>query len=417
MKRIIIASIFIVIAILLFYRGNSESKSSDYLPGDILSPWEGGPGYYSRWKNGPSTDEKFFPVCVWLQDPVNSNTAEKYKDIGINTFIGLWKGPTENQLAAVASLNVDTFCEQNSTGLKSVNSRFIKGWMHADEPDNAQNNTLDPVPAHIIMAEYNKMKKSDPSRPVYLNLGQGAAVDSWYGRGNRTNHPEDYALYARGADIISFDIYPGNVFPLPESHPVWFKDFNNVVAGRLWYVAAGVDRLRAWSDYKKPVWVWIETTNINGDKRYKLTPENVRSEVWMAVIHGARGVGYFCHVFKPGFIEAGLLADSAMADMVHSVNDSILDLAPVLNTQSVKNGVITAGEVQVDAMVKRSRGYTYVFAVAMRPGDAVSTFTLRSFKGHSVAEVVGENRTVSVRDGIFRDAFKNYDVHIYKIKN
>ena len=137
----------------------------------------------------------------------------------------------------------------------------------------------------------------------------------------------------------------------------------------------------------------------------------------MAVIHGARGVGYFCHVFKPGFIEAGLLADSAMADMVHSVNDSILDLAPVLNTQSVKNGVITAGEVQVDAMVKRSRGYTYVFATAMRPGDAVSTFTLRSFKGHSVAEVVGENRTVSVRDGIFRDAFKNYDVHIYKIKN
>ena len=33
----------------------------------------------------------------------------------------------------------------------------------------------------------------------------------------------------------------------------------------------------------------------------------------MALIHGARGIIYFAHEFKPKFIEAGLLADEEMA--------------------------------------------------------------------------------------------------------
>ena len=76
------------------------------------------------------------------------------------------------------------------------------------------------------------MRKADPDRPVMLNLGQGVAWDGWYGRGVRTNHPEDYAEYAKGCDIASFDIYPA-------CHD------NAEVAGKLWYVARGVDRLQA----------------------------------------------------------------------------------------------------------------------------------------------------------------------------
>ena len=41
-----------------------------------------------------------------------------------------------------------------------------------------------------------------------LNLGQGVAWDGCYGRGVRTNHPEDYPEYIRGCDLVSFDIYP-----------------------------------------------------------------------------------------------------------------------------------------------------------------------------------------------------------------
>src|SRR2546423_7241734 len=50
---------------------------------------------YVRWKNGPPTDPKFFPIAVWLQSPKN---AARYKAAGINTYVGLWRGPTEEQL-------------------------------------------------------------------------------------------------------------------------------------------------------------------------------------------------------------------------------------------------------------------------------------------------------------------------------
>ena len=48
--------------------------------------------YYARFSHGPSSDPGFFPIAVWLQSPSN---ARAYADIGINTFVGLYQGPTE----------------------------------------------------------------------------------------------------------------------------------------------------------------------------------------------------------------------------------------------------------------------------------------------------------------------------------
>jgi hypothetical protein len=393
---------------------------SDTLPGDVMAPWEGGRAYFSRWIHGPSTDNHFFPIAVWLQSPENKTTATDYKRIGINTHIGLWEGPTEKQLSAIASLSTTVICDQNPVGLSSAHNGVITAWAHQDEPDNAQGGTQDPVPTAEIVGRYDAMRANDPTRPSYLNFGQGVACDAWYGRGNRTNHPEDYAEYSKGADIVSFDIYPMNVFPLPNSSAPWFRAFHNAVAQHLWYVADGVDSLRKWTRYAKPVWAWIECTNINGDSRYALTSGHVKSEVWMAVIHGAGGIGYFCHQFSPSFIEAGLLAEPQMRDAVSAVNAQITSLAPVLNTQSVDNGVTTVSgnpSIRVDTMVKRSGGCTYLFTVAMRPGSTTATFTLRDFTGHSTVEAVGEGRNLTSIDGVFHDEFSDHEVHIYRVSN
>ena len=406
--------------------GAAQSKTvgsqvqSDYLPGNVMEPWEGGPEYFSRWSSGPSADKSHFPIAVWLQSPENTATALTYKSIGINTHIGLWEGPTEKQLSAVSSLSTTTICDQNSAGLHSANNGVIKAWMHQDEPDNAQGNTQDPVPVSQVVARYNEMKSNDLTRPVYVNFGQGVACDAWYGRGNRTNHPEDYAAYSEGADILSFDIYPMNVFPLPNSAASWFRAFHNAVAQNPWFVASGVENLRKWTNHAKPVWAWIECTNIQGDSRYALTPSIVKSEVWMAIIHGARGIGYFCHQFSPSFIEAGLLANPQMRDAVSAINGQIGSLAPVLNTQTVANGVATVSgnpAVGVDAMVKRSGGCTYLFAVAMRPGKTTATFTLRDFTGNTAVEAIGENRNFVAGHGVFQDEFSDYGVHIYRFQN
>ena len=390
--------------------------SSDYLAGDEMVPWEGGPSYYARWANGPSTNANVFPIAVWLQQPSN---APRFRAVGINLFVGLWEGPTEAQLSSLADSGMPTFCSQNPVGLTSPNRGLIDAWMQIDEPDNAQNGTEDPMPTADVVSTYQTMVSADSSRPVFLNLGQGVASDLWYGRGHRTNHPEDYLEYARGADILSFDIYPMNVFPRPATDPDWARAFHDAVSQNLWYVPLGVERLLQWSEHRKPVWAWLECTNIQGDARYALTPTHVKAEVWMALIHGARGIGYFSHHWNP-FSEIGLLEIDEMRLAIAAINAQITALASVLNTQSVANGVTVTSSVAtipVATMVKRSGGSTYVFAVGMRPGSTQATFTLRGFAGASNVEVVGEGRIVSASGGVFGDTFSSHAAHIYKIPN
>lgn len=93
----------------------------------------------------------------------------------------------------------------------------------------------------------------------------------------------------------------------------------------------------------------------------------------------------------------------------------------MLNTPSVGNGVTVAsstGTIPVDTMLKRFAGSTYVFAVEMRGGSTTATFTLRGgTRAAASAEVLGENRTVAVTTGVFRDNFQSYGVHLYRIAN
>ena len=411
MKHLILLSIFF-----LFSCGLVISQENPSFPNDEFLPWEGGPAYYGQWVNGPSASSSYFPIGVWLQSPANS-TSSTYKSMGINTYIGLWNGPTESQLSAVAKIPMTTFCDQNPLALNSANKGVIKAWIQTDEPDNAVSGTEVPIPTDTIIKRYNEIKANDGSRPVFIGLGQGIASDYWYGRGTRTNHREDYIEYAKGGDILCFDVYPMNVFLPNSTDPDWMKKFHNEVAQEPWFVAQGVDRLRFACNYEKPVWTWIETTNINGDPNYKLTPSIVKAEIWMALIHGSRGIGYFCHQLVP-FIEAGVLANSAMRDGLSGVNAQISSLAPVLNTQSVANGLVVSSSnsaVSIDAMLKRLDGCTYIFAVSMRPGTTTAIFSPTGTDDGSIVEVVGENRYLRLSFGTFQDDFTDFQVHIYKI--
>jgi hypothetical protein len=81
------------------------------------------------------SDPRFFPIAVWLQDPGN---APRYKDMGINVYVGLWRGPTEKQLALRKKHGMRVICAQNAVGLQHKGDPTILAWMHGDEPDNAQ---------------------------------------------------------------------------------------------------------------------------------------------------------------------------------------------------------------------------------------------------------------------------------------
>jgi len=360
---------------------------------------------YASWSRGPSAQADFFPIAVWLQNPAK---AGLYRAAGFNLYVGLWAGPTEQQLQQLKAAGMQVICGQNEVGLRHRNDPTIVGWMHGDEPDNAQSLGAGkgygpPVAPENIVASYERLRAADPNRPVLLNLGQGVAWDGWYGRGVRTNHPEDYPRYVQGCDLASFDIYPA-------SHE------NAEVAGKLWFVAQGVERLVQWAG-GRPVWNCIECTRIQ-NKQHKATPRQVRCEVWMSLIHGSRGLIYFVHEWQPSFNDSALLSDPEMLAAVSALNHQIGALAPVLNSPTVAEGVKVESSnagVPVAAMVKKHEGAAYLFAVAMREGQTRARFALQGLSGSGRVEVLGEDRTLEMKDGVFGDDFQAWDVHLYRV--
>src|SRR6516165_2483422 len=61
------------------------------------------------------SDPSIFPIAVWLQNP---SRAPQYQKIGINLYVGLWKGPTQTHLAELNKHGMKVICAQNAVGLE-----------------------------------------------------------------------------------------------------------------------------------------------------------------------------------------------------------------------------------------------------------------------------------------------------------
>ena len=118
---------------------------------------------YARWEHGPSSGPDFFPIAVWLQAPRN---ARRYREAGINLYVGLWRGPTEQQLSEIKAAGMLLVCDQNQVALSSENADVIIGWMHGDEPDNAQRSAIAVVMVH----------RSCPARSRRITSASASAI-------------------------------------------------------------------------------------------------------------------------------------------------------------------------------------------------------------------------------------------------
>lgn len=283
-------------------------------------------------------DPSVFPIGVWLQDPRN---AVRWQAAGINIWVGLWQGPTRSQLETLAAVGMRVIAAQTDLSLEPRWRDTVVGWFsYPDEPDNAQplpgGGFGAPVPPGEMQRRYREIRRRDPSRPVYLNLGQGVAWDGWYGRGSRTHHPEDYTHYAAAADIISFDIYPVTSPHAP-------------VAGRIELIGHGVQRLRSWAGPGRTIWAVIGASRIDNPDRAPDAAE-IRAQAWMAVIHGAQGLIWFAHQFRPRFVEAAALEDPVARAALAAVNAEIATLAPVLNGGTPAAGVRAEAGLAIRAL-------------------------------------------------------------------
>ncbi len=393
-------------------RGASGGAGAACVPTVPAIAWK---NPYAGWPRGipTATDPTFFPIAVWLQ---GSWHATEMGQLGINVYVGNNAGTdalAKSDLAALKAQGIYAIVGQDSVGLANVDDPTIVGWWASpDEPDNAQDKADGtccgpPVAPSAMVAEYQADQAADPTRPVYVGLGQGVAYDGWEGRGS--NAPAESG-YTPAGDIVDFDIYPYNNCD---------GDKNEMATcGQFWLNALGIDRIHQWSSRGQAAWTDIETTTIAAGGTHGPTPQQTRSEVWLSLIHGANGIAYFVDTWNPSFREDGIFADATMTAAVTALNKQIEMLAPQLNSADIPDLVAVTSSnsaAPVDLMVKAKGQTLFVFAAIARPGTATATFTVAGMTGGATATVIGENRTVSLSGGKFADGFAASDVHVYQI--
>jgi len=197
------------------------------------------------------------------------------------------------------------------------------------------------------------------------------------------------------------------------------------------------------------------------------TAAQVKNELWLRVIHGAKGITYFPY-FCPMFDDVRTVLDNFKTYMSVGYNSND-PLAPiVLSPKSSKytpvtrtvgaytvplnHGTVTAGtDGRVDYMIREYGGKTWVFAARVKKisGETfaacnttgVSAGAVRCTEGETfgvwpdstntntksatipvtglanstTVAVYGEGRNITSGDGTITDNFTDYDVHIYKL--
>ena len=267
----------------------------------------------------PLTDTSIYPIAVWAMP---SSEAAPLSELGVNIFVAGEENPRGwcDTLAASGCVGFVHWSSRRTPGQRAeiAASPGFLGWMHGDEPDNPA--VVDDVfritriPPSRLQSAYDEMRASSTPAPMYLNLGQGLA------NGINQSTPDSlYPAFCSTADIVCYDVYPTST------------QENGL--DRLHLVARGVERLRRFAGPDKPLWIWLECTAIHdGDagigNRAPL-PHEVRAEVWMSVVHGADGIGWFPHQFKPYRGGTRAIPEEVQTE-IGLTNGLLHQLAPVL---------------------------------------------------------------------------------------
>lgn len=345
----------------------------------------------------------FFPIGVFSQ-PLES--FGKWKERGVNTLleVPMNHDPVAwDRAAQQAGMRI--IRRPLGDGRSDIGRKDLLAWSHYDEPD-AAGRIFTWTPA--FEKTFAEWRRIDPNRKVFLNLA-GPDV-SWF-LTRDDSYSKNYASYyprlLAVTDWVANDLYPSGGY------------LNNAHASRrgdIALIAEPIKILKRLTD--KPQFAFIELSEIEAGNVAGArcpTAEEVRAEIWYAIVHGVRGLFYFPAVVgKRGFQFDG--APPALVEEIKRQNALITRLAPVL--QTAINPSESAATISVPLEVgwrKAPKSYLYIVVNPSRSKIAGAELKLTGV-GSAQAEVLGESRSIEVKAGVIRDDFAPLAVHIYEVR-
>ncbi|WNG44181.1 DUF4082 domain-containing protein [Archangium minus] len=420
----------------------SATTSAQQPPGGLnlpRVPWEGGPSFYARFPamaGTPWVSEDFFPIGYWGAYTDEERRIVTDRAHGINTFLEIYN--VNDSSAGWMRQHGIWNLAGSGLGGEAVGATFYDetdmwagpGW----DPWTGAVATYDVCipddPRRCGFTIYNALYQelNNPSAFIYANVGKGALM--WWSDEEReigingADGPDPRAKWRFG--MVTGDIYFYTDGNIAGEAPIWFGIPANEVRRAANYGEILMTNLRTTSgagnngDPRIPLGVIVE---LGGQAQGSVINANqVEGAVWSTLIHEARVLGYFSHVFSDSTenpSSTDVLNDSRAAyqatrDRVKKINAEVTALARVLNTQSY----VWQFNPNLSTMLKYRDGAAYVFAMQKRQfTSGTYTFTLPAeLPASGTIEVLGENRSISYSGGKFTDSFAaEYTHHNYRI--
>lgn len=382
-------------------------------------PWEGGSDYWKQFAKANAagwSDPSFFPIVAWFNG-ISSNAEALYdKDLGINTYIGMWEGTPyslfqDNNVFWIGGALNSSFNDQ---------SRNWVGDFLDDEVDGRYTIAEGQAKLQALVDQ----RRGD-GRFKYANFTQ-MVMSKDMNQADAQKYVNNYT------DAVSLDMYWYTVAYCnwtPFRGDIYLNPVNQANCRTASSYGKTVKSLRqqdAADGKLQPIWQFVE--NLNGGPGggpfvADITGGQLKGAVMSSLINEARGLVYFnqslngpCQggsIFRQSEVTPNFCGASQVA-AAKEVNNQVKQLAPILNSQSYQYSFGTG----LDTMLKTYGGSAYLFAMvdgSSKPGNR--DFQLPAGLTASSIEVMFENRKLPVEgNGHFSDNFANeYSYHVYKI--
>jgi hypothetical protein len=353
----------------------------------------------------------FFPICVYGMDQSLFTT---WKNRGVNCMLDvpdIGSGyPHSNNVidtwtsqAIAAGFKVFREPHRPATADPLLGDPDLIAWMHIDEPNNYCGTA---TPLSTLMSEYDTWHAANPSTPIATQLSGGDIPGVTHGG---CTDVTDYT--GPGGFLASADWYANDRYPVSGYYD------NGWATLSLLDMTSPVDVLRAWAP-DAPLLAGIECSRINQtDAHRSVSPDQMRVEIWLAIVHGVRGIYYFPQlVGNNGFAWDGTV-DSVYnrePEMIRQ-NALVTALAPILQGPIDPSGVSMTVSGKLQGAWRIAQDGSAYFIVVNYDAAAIPTaqVTLTGVAPNTTATAYGESRTVPVVGGVITDSFPGYGVHIY----
>lgn len=288
-------------------------------------------------------DPAFLPIATWLTDFVGTSFYDRMDDLGLNGMLPAYQSVSLNNNVSRGKWAVVVADEHPGGTITTSQDPGVVGVLAGEEP------WLISLYNQIIADNNAWLDSSDgPGRMGVINYAD-----------HILNGDIEHAIFpdsmVTSADWVTCDQY-------------WFagagasNNSRTKLHFRMYQISgtATTDQCARGSHYGSmmdcmrkefpagqihPTQVWIETgAPYSESNSLAISPAQIKWAVWATLVHGARGIGYFCHTFRAGDPLQSFLtlndnryggpgiAGNGVYAAVKEVNRRALQIATVINS-------------------------------------------------------------------------------------